>query len=507
MSYWSSRRANDTQGNALSPRNESSRSRRCRGQDSGFTLIELLIVVTIMPMIVGALGAGLLAAFSLQSGVANRLSNTADAQVVSANFANDVESAAFVTTETPSTPQCGSGNQLLGLEWNYDATSKLFQTMVSYVSVPEVSGSITTWSLVRRYCTLESTSNPVNTTISYNLPSSQATPVVICYSTCDPQSNWIPASGVTSVTFSITEVKGTVGQQGTDTYQYTLEAVPQASSGTILQLGSPINNATSTGCGFATPGSGTYAPNLCLVDFSALTGNNLLAAEQGGSAGCLEMTATLPGNYQLYFCVKISGAPLAPSALPTYTDAFLGNTNSNGVPFYIGIPSDPALYQSCEGYNVMSTLVAGTNIENCFTPNVVSPTNPTGTSTDPSPAPTGTGITTVTFSNITVNNPQGIPATGWQVVSADAESSDARESLQWTSDKVLALLPNSSTSPYGNACGGGLTGAGTTTVTCTGYSNGQKTGAAMVVVATPNTLIVQGTGTGLEGFSFGLLLS
>ncbi len=120
------------------------------------------------------------------------------------------------------------------------------------------------------------------------------------------------------------------------------------------------------------------------------------------------MTATLPGNYQLYFCVQISGAPVAPSALPTYTNAFLGNS-INGEPFYTNVPGDPALYQTCEGNNVMSTLGTGTNVENCFTPGVVSPTNPTGSNNDPHPAPTGTGVTTVTFSNITVNDPQASP--------------------------------------------------------------------------------------------------
>ncbi len=98
-----------------------SRSRRPRGDDSGFTLIELLIVVTIVPLIIGALSAALLAVFSLQSGVSNRLSNTVDAQTVSANFTNDVQSAAYLTTGSSSSPQCGTGNQLLGVEWNYDA--------------------------------------------------------------------------------------------------------------------------------------------------------------------------------------------------------------------------------------------------------------------------------------------------------------------------------------------------------------------------------------------------
>ncbi len=125
-------------------------------------------------------------------------------------------------------------------------------TMVSYVSVPVVTGSVTTWSLVRFYCTAESTTPSSSTTISYNLPNLQAPPNVTCNSNdnpCDPQSAWISASGVTGVTFAITEAKGTPGKPGYNTYNYSLGAVPQANSSTLPQLGSPINGATSTGCG------------------------------------------------------------------------------------------------------------------------------------------------------------------------------------------------------------------------------------------------------------------
>lgn len=501
MKFWSPPRALGAQTDRRGQHSGPSRSRRIKNAEEGFTLIEVLIVVAIVPMIVGALAAGLLAMFSLQSGVANRLSNTADAQVVSSDYTKDVQSAAFVTTQTSSSPQCGTGTQLLGLEWNYDAAHNVYVTRVSYVSVPVTNGSTTTWSLMRYYCTNESSVPSSTTTISYNLPSGQAAPTVTCNSNdnpCDPQSAWISAAGVTAVTFPITEVSGTVGQASYNSYSYTLHAVPQESSGTVPQLGTPINGATTTGCGFATPGSGTYASNLCFVDFASLTGNNLLAAEQNqnGTNSCLEMTATLPGNFQLYFCIKISGAPVAPSALPTWSGAFLGNS-LNGVPFYTNIAGKPAIYQNCLGGKVMTTLVPGTNIEQCYT----------GSGGTPNAA--GSAVTIVTFSNIVVNNPQGVPATGWEVVSADAESTDDNESLKWTSDQTMTVLPNSPTSDYGNACEGGtgvVVGSGTTTVTCIGKSVGQKTGTAMVVAPTPNSMTVQLTGGGLEGISFGLVL-
>src|SRR5271170_7776803 len=92
-------------------RNASSKS------DRGFTLVELLIVITIIPVIIGALAGGLLEIFSLQNGVASRLGDSADAQVVAATFTKDVQSATTITTAGTSSTQCGSGTQLLELEF------------------------------------------------------------------------------------------------------------------------------------------------------------------------------------------------------------------------------------------------------------------------------------------------------------------------------------------------------------------------------------------------------
>ena len=61
-----------------------------------------------------------------------------------------------------------------------------------------------------------------------------------------------------------------------------------------------------------------------------------------------------------------------------------------------------------------------------------------------------------------------------RLVTGDAESTDAGESMTWTSDKPLSLIPNSPTSAIGNACAApvspdGLTGVGKTTVECRGH--------------------------------------
>jgi type II secretory pathway pseudopilin PulG len=440
--------------------------------EGGFTLIELLIVCVVTPLIIGALAMGLLAAFQLQSSVSNRLLDSGDAQVVTATFQSDVQSASYVTTQSASTPQCGTGTQLLGLEWNIIPATGVFQNVVSYDIVTN-SGTSTTYSLVRHYCTNGSMTPSNSSTLSYDLPVSQAPPTVICASTaksCATSTQWISAQDVLTVKFDVTE--------HASNYEYTLLAVP-AGSAASQPAGSPIVNTTITSCGFASPNTGTYASTLCFVDFSALKNSQNMAVATSGVGCGLEMSASLPGNFTLYFCVSISGSPIEAAGFPTYSQAFLGNS-IGGTPFYIGVPGSPALYQYQSG------------------------------STD-----------TITISGIAVNNPQGSPATGWEAVGSDAETTDPNESLTFTSDKPLNILPNTPASPMGDACnaplsGGGpglggtqFTGAGTTSVTCTSswQATAPRTGTDMVWATTPSNITATMHGAGLEGISFGLLLS
>lgn len=450
--------------------------------DGGFTLIELLIVTTIIPLIVGALAAGLYAVLTLQTSTAARITDTGDSQVVGASFTSDVQGAAYITTMPSSSPQCGTGDQLLGLEWDLNSTSGNYQTVVSYVSVPETNSNGTTdYSLVRQYCTGGNLSSPSDTTLSVDLPAGQGAPTVTCSTSCDAASSWVSTQNVTSVSFPITEP-----QSG---YSYTLDAVP-ADSSAAVSSGQPIATGATTTCGFATPGTGTYASTLCFVDFSLLkTASNMTAATNGG----LEISVALPNNYTMYFNLSISGSPLNAVAFPTWPGAFLGNS-IGGTPFYIGVPGDPALYQYESG------------------------------STD-----------TISVTGITVVNPQGVAATGWEAIGADAETTDPGEYITYTSNEDLSLLPNTPTSPLGDACnepsgsseanpdeaasgqsidngvGTGLTGLGTTTVECqsTWQAGGAtpRTGTSMVWAATPTSLSATIHGAGLQGYAFGLLLS
>ena len=455
------------------------RARRdAREFEEGFTLVELVIVITILPLIVGAISIALISMFNLQSSVSSRVTNSADAQVVSANFNQDVKSALQITTM--STVACGTGTQVLGLEWDFSANTNGYLSVVSYVAVPMG----TKYALVRNYCANGPSATPTNSfTVSYDVPASQTVPVIQPTSLkAGALAGWIPTTTVTNVVFDITEPSSN--------YNYTLNAVP-ANNSTQNTGGQPtFVNATTT-CSKAAPGTGYYANSLCFVNFGFLNASGTLktAAENGG----VSLSVGVPGGYTMTMVVTVvpnnaGGQYWQAAAFPTWTNAFLGNCTYNGleatcqpngpgVPFYTGVAGYPAIYQ----------------------------VNPASNGTD-----------TVTFSDIKVFNPQGLPATGWQAVMTDAETTDPNEYLTFSSDQNLTVIPNDPTNPnlgpYGNDCnyGAPLTWSGTKTVTCSGGTSGSsypKTGTLMVEALAPSMMSAIMHGAGLEGVSFALMLS
>jgi competence protein ComGC len=437
--------------------------------EHGFTLIELLIVCAITPIIIGGLAVALIELLSLQQGAQNRISDAADAQTVSSYYEKDVLSAEQITTSATAA-QCGSGTQLLGLEWNLNLQNGQYQTVISYVVV----GVGQNLSLVRQSCTSGASATPTSsTTVSSDVPSSQQPPTISSVSgyTGSPSTGWATTVGVMEVKFSITEPASQ--------YSYTLDAAPAAgsSSGSLSGVGAP---ASMTGCGFATPDTGTYTSTLCFVDFTPFNyatynvdpnpANSPLVTPP---SSCQQMSADVANTpYVLSFCLSTtsSAGAVVPYIIPTYFDpgtseSYLGN---NGV--YTGIPGDPALYQNSEG-----------------------------------------ATSYVYISNIKLLDSNGNAATSWELVTGDAESTDQGESITWTSNQPLNLLPDSPTSAYGNACAGssppaGLTGVGTTTVTCGASVGSDKTGTVMLEAAEPTTLTVTLVGTGLEAIFVGVLL-
>lgn len=454
-------------------------------ENDGFTLLELLMTLVLIPIVIAALAAGLIAVFSTQTSVTTRVQDSGDAQVVSANFGPDVQSASVLTLE--STPACGSGTQLLGLESNLNTSTGQYETAVSYVLQQQGS----TYVLVRNDCTSGASSSPtISQIIAFNVSSTLGDPTFTPSSEGSAAASaWISAQLVQKVAFKVTEP-----EQGS-TYTYWLTGVPAAASRPNTG-GSPIQNNTTTTCGFAstengTVSNGTYAQTLCFVDFSSYN------ATEAAYPSCQTFIAAIPGGDTLSFCMSESGnEPMEASALPTYPEAFLGNVLTNGsstLPFYTAL--------GCSS-STSPTTGSGGATPSCIEPAMYQ----TDTNVGPS--------NTLEFTNISVTTATGAAATGWEWVSADAETTDSNEYITWTSNQDLSILPDSSTSAYGDTCNNepnwnGPQGAGTTTMTCQSGSqetSATKTGTPLVEAPQPTTMTITMKGAGLEAIAVGLLL-
>jgi hypothetical protein len=436
--------------------------------------------LTIIPLVVGSLSLGIIAVFSLNSQTSHRLTDTADAQVVASTYQKDIQSAGYITTDSTSSPQCGSGTgtQLLALESVPNQKTGDFQSVISYVGVPQTNGPTTTYALERLFCQNGSTTPTSEFTLAYDLPTPTSPtapltpPTITCSSGASPNvcsssgqqwtQTYIPAQDIGTVDFSVTEPS--------TTYNFSLDASPAAStsfnSGGVA--GTPAANCESTA-----GSTGPYAGSLCLIDFSppnGLTPNDLAVAETPGQ--CYNMSVAVGPSDILHFCLGLTsntaGEGAVPTAIPSDTYAGLGNT------VYPGLPGEPALYMNPFDHNENVTLTMSLSA----------------------------------FS--VVNASTGQPVTGWNFVSADAETTNAGESLSWTSNETITVLNDAEAgapSPDGNACP--ITGNGTKTVTCTGTLNSESaplTGAAMVMLsgANLNSLVVNMNN--YEAVSFGMLL-
>ncbi len=377
--------------------------------EAGFSLVELVIVIAILPIVIGGIAAALLSVLGLQNSVSQRVGNSNDALVSSANFNKDVQSAQQI--ENLTTPACGASTQtqVLGLEWGQDVNGT-YHNVVSYVLNPlsTTNPPGTTTQLLRQICNSGASATPDSTfTVANDVNTPTVTYNPTGFLSSNPLSGWKSTQGLFGVTLNITggSSSGAKGQ-----FSYSLSGLPgaSASTGSVSQLVQAPNPA---GCNLASPGSGTYANVLCFADFSSFT---------DPSGACQQMRLSIANSPDyLQFCVIATPQnSIRPNVLPTYynpgtgqgqynSEAYLGN---NG--FYTGVQGEPALYQQVNA-----------------------------------------GLSTITFTNIQVTNAVGQPATGWTLVAGDAESTDTNGWLVFQNSNVnWSILPNTSTSLWGNSC-------------------------------------------------------
>jgi type II secretory pathway pseudopilin PulG len=308
--------------------------------EEGFTLIELVVVTLILPVIVGALAIALISVFSLQAGVSNRVSDSADAQTISNSFVNDVQSAQLLTTESAPTglAPCGSSSQILGLQWGVEQTG-VTQTEVSYVEVNN--------TLVRNVCQDGNSTTPVQTSVvSYDLPSTASCPPTSAGGQCttvtpSPRATaaaagWVPTPGIAGVALAILEPKSG--------YTFTLDGVPRdwtPASGSQPGGGQPLFPLELLG------GTGTCANTAVL----SLSGGSTINV--GSGSGPLGVISPCPNSIQVS-----GGSNLNASSVVTANRALNSVNVSSG-------STGPSLtaaetYQSTVS-NPLASLVAPTN--------------------------------------------------------------------------------------------------------------------------------------------------
>lgn len=316
--------------------------------DEGFTLIELIIVVLILPLVVGAISIALLSVFSLQTGVSSRLAASGDAQVVSAYFAKDIQSASLITLNNTNTFNCGPSNQqLIGLQWNAPGGTT---TVVSYVVVPNG----TTNNLVRLVCKATSGAAVTSTAVSSSVISQNVSNLSVlspnisvkgnscsssgsCVSvtTLSPQNNWLATTGMSAVTLPITESTNTASYTKQGGFSYAFSAAPRDwyQSGTrypsllpVELLGTSGTNLSCNGAAGTFNVSGPIALNSSSPSASTLTHENLKTTSLIYTVYPYGSSTPVPG----------SATTATPLSAPI-TDPFSGLT----APSSAGLPIDP----------------------------------------------------------------------------------------------------------------------------------------------------------------------
>ena len=335
--------------------------------ESGFTLIEMLVTFLIIPVLIGAATFSLIGLMKGHATVANRLTSSADAQVVSSSYFNDLQSASLVTLDSSSVispvvctpnlsnpPNLPSGDAwLLGLQIP-PASPGQPALDVSYGLVPSSTyGNVSTWALVRWQCSIGD-QGQVNydsmTTLASHVPSSSLN-VSISGASCSPTASgsecltnlttptltqaakgvWISTYGIQAVTIDVvdTGLSGTGGG-----WSYSLGANPrnwirlvkcpsgQGLCSQVLPIQSP---GLVLGLG-GDSSTTSFQGNPCSISATAVGLNNLTISKSGNSNPFSGVTSIYGTGY------------------PKTTTIYLGPGHENPLTINYASTSDPLAY-------------------------------------------------------------------------------------------------------------------------------------------------------------------
>jgi prepilin-type N-terminal cleavage/methylation domain-containing protein len=279
-----------------------------RPRDGGFTLLELLIVLAIIPLVVGAIAVVFVSSLQNEASISVRLAGSHDAQISSAYFVRDMQSATSISTNT-SKPLCSAAGttQLVGLSWTNGPT-------IVNVSYGFSTGTASPF-LVRAFCTGAAT--PVTTIVSNGPFTGLAAPSVtnsaaVCPAgTTSCAQSPCPAQGAAKCPAGTSHVGVTVtvncfnpnlalvcansgiistypigGANGVNSVVMKITELPTGYSYSLT--GSPRNQATQTGL---IP-QGSEGPSMILLG----SGQKVLSCGGSGHSGPVTVNGTAAVN-------------------------------------------------------------------------------------------------------------------------------------------------------------------------------------------------------------------
>jgi len=291
-----------------------------------------VIVLTVIPIVIAGISAAIITSFKDQAEIYNRLSDSHDAQITSAYFVPDVESASFVSTSVASVP-CEPivAQDLLELTETVGGQTEQIYYVDNTINYHPNSQQN---AVLRIVCigSVFTVQLGTNTIVAHSVTSASAT--VSCVAPAPvapaPQAPWLPPSptwtpctatggsapGVSNVALTVSEVPTNSGNVPLDSFSYSLSATPRAWV---------PETALATG-GAPVPGLLLLGPNMRtganLISFTGpATGQKLTTTAStpngdidvdSNSAGSVSMTGndaiSAAGNFAVYHCAASAGA-------------------------------------------------------------------------------------------------------------------------------------------------------------------------------------------------------
>ncbi|MGC8498544.1 MAG: hypothetical protein ACP5OV_03465 [Acidimicrobiales bacterium] len=351
-------------------------------------MLEMLITFLIIPVLIGAATFSLIGLMKGHATVANRLTSSADAQVVSSSYFNDLQSASQVTLDSSALnpvvcpPNLSSADAWL-LGFQVPATAGQSALDVAYGLVPSSSfgNSVSTLALVRWQCSVDDLGQvtyDAMTTLASHVPSPNlnvSISGVSCSATTsgsgcltDPttaaRTGWISTYGIQAVIIDVVDT-GLAGTGGG--WSYSIGASPR-NWVRLVKCTPPGQGLCPSGTPIQSPGlvlgvggqqsSTSFNGNPCSVGAVSVGLNGLTISQQGNSNPFSGVTNVFGTGY----------------GSPSQT-IYLGHGHSNPLTITYGPSPDPlagdTVSQAASLLGYTSIVYLGSSWPSTFTPGTV----------------------------------------------------------------------------------------------------------------------------------------